>query len=292
MDDLLWAWVQPHGVFLLVHSGWWLVTGWVLLWILLWLFAQAILRRLQQTMMFWRLDSFPFPRIVHLLRTRFDNQHLNGLPLTLAATVFFAITLLLSGVVENVVERDFIVEFDHWIASSMAQAHSESTVFIFHAITILGNSNIVVTLWIITLITLSVFGNRFWALPLFISFIGSASMAALGKYGFARSRPIEALFVMHSPSFPSGHSTLAMSFYAVLFYLWWRRTTSWDRQVWIAFIGMSFVLLLASSRIIIGVHYVSDVLAGLLLGSLWFIIAISLYEWLSFKKYINFKGDN
>lgn len=117
-------------------------------------------------------------------------------------------------------------------------------------------------------------------------------MAALGKYGFARLRPTEALFISHTASFPSGHSTLAMSFYAVLFYLWWRRTSSWNGQVWIAIAGVSFVLLLGSSRMIIGVHYVSDVLAGLLLSGLWSILAISLYEWLNIKQYMQLKRDN
>ncbi|MGZ8548664.1 MAG: phosphatase PAP2 family protein [Sulfuricurvum sp.] len=226
------------------------------------------------------------------MRTRFDNQHLSGLPLTLASTVFLAIVLLLTGIVEDVVEQDFIVQFDHWIAASMAQAHTASVVSVFYAITMLGSPIIIVPLWIIALIALYVLGNRFWAFPLFISFIGSISMVTLSKYGFARPRPMEALFVLHSPSFPSGHSTLAMSFYAVCFYLWWRRTAGWNGQFWILFAGMSFVALLSGSRIIIGVHYVSDVLAGLLLGSLWFIIAISLYEWLNLKHYINFRSDN
>lgn len=291
MDDLLWAWAQPQGAFLLAHIGWWLVALWVLSWFLLWRFAQTILKRFLQTFRRTRLDNFPFPKLVKFLCTRFDNQHLNGLPLTLAVTVFFALALLLSGVVEDVVEHDFIVRFDHWVAAAMAQVHTQPVVSVFHSITMLGTPNIIVPLWFIALISLSIFGNRYWALPLFISFIGSISLSTLGKYVFARPRPIEALFVEHSPSFPSSHSTLAMSFYAVCFYLLWRRSTGWNRQVWIAFAGISFVLLLSGSRIIIGVHYVSDVMAGLLLGSLWFVIAISLYEWLNFKKYIDFRRD-
>jgi undecaprenyl-diphosphatase len=291
MNELLWAWVQPREAVLLAHIGWWIVAIWVLFWIFLWKFAKPILRRFHHSMKYFRWTNLPFPRLVHLLKLRFDNQHLSGLPLTLAATVFLAIALLLSGVVEDVIEQDFIVQFDHWIAASMVQAHTESVVSVFYAITMLGIPAIVAPLAITALIALSVFGNRFWALPLFISFIGSISMSTLGKYEFARPRPIEALYVIHSPSFPSSHSTLAMSFFAVCFYLWWRRTTGWNGQVLIAFAGTSFVLLLSISRIIIGVHYVSDVLAGLLLGSLWFIIAISLYEWLHFKKYINLRGD-
>ncbi|MDD5119581.1 MAG: phosphatase PAP2 family protein [Sulfuricurvum sp.] len=291
MDDMLWAWVQPRGTFLLAHIGWWIVAGWVLLWLFLWRFSRPMLKRLHHIIRYFKWINVPFPRLIRLLRRRFDNQHLSGLPLTLAATVFFAITLLLSGVVEDVVDQDFIVQFDHWIAASMVQAHTEWVVSVFYAITMLGTPTVLVPLWIITFIAFTVFGNRYWALPLFISSIGSISMSTLGKYGFARPRPTEALFVIYSPSFPSSHSTLAMSFYAVCFYLWWRHTTGWNGKFWIVFAGMSFVLLLSSSRIIIGVHYVSDVLAGFLLGSLWFIIAISLYEWLNFKKYIHFRSE-
>ncbi|HZF70108.1 phosphatase PAP2 family protein [Sulfuricurvum sp.] len=291
MDALLWAWVQPKGTFLLAHIGWWIVGLWVALWLFVWKFAKPVLRRSYRMMSYFRRIHVPFPRLVNLLKIRFDYQRLSGLPLTLAATVFLAVALLLTGVVEDVVEQDFIVQFDHWIAASMAQAHTESVVSVFHTITLLGTPAIIVPLWMIALIALSVLGNRYWAFPLFISFIGSISMATLGKYGFARPRPMEALFVIHSPSFPSAHSTLAMSFYAVCFYLWWRRTTGWNGQVLITFTGMSFVLLLSGSRIIIGVHYVSDVLAGLLLGSLWFIIAISLYEWMNLKHYIQFRSD-
>ena len=290
MDELLWAWVQPHGAFLLAHIGWWLVALWALFWLLLWRFAQTVLKYFLETLKRTRFDDFPFPKFIQFLRTRFDNQHLIGLPLTLAVTVFFALVLLLCGIVEDVVERDFIVHFDHWVATAMAQVHTQPVVSVFHAVTMLGNPYVIVPLLIIVLVSLYLFGNRYWALPLFVSFIGSISMSSLGKYAFARPRPIEALFVEHSLSFPSGHSTLAMSFYAVCFYLLWCRSKSWNRQVLISFIGTSFVLLLSGSRIIIGVHYVSDVLAGLLLGSLWFVIAISLYEWLNFKKYIDLRG--
>ena len=60
-------------------------------------------------------------------------------------------------------------------------------------------------------------------------------------------------------------------------------------KILISYLGSSFVLLLAFSRIIMGVHYLTDVVAGLLLGGLWFIIALSLYEWLDDKKYIQLK---
>lgn len=291
MDDWLWAFIQRQGLFLFEHIGWWIVIIWVLLWILIWRYTRIIISRLQQKMANFQMthiqfDSLQFPQLVHLLSKRFDNTHLTGLPLTLAFSIFFALTILLLGIVEDVLERDFIVQFDHWVATTMAQAHTQSVVSVFHTITILGSPSVVIPLWVTILIILSIFKNYLLALPLFISLIGSTGMAALAKYGFARPRPIEALYIEHSASFPSAHATLAMSFYAVLFYLWWRRTSNWNIQVFITFLGTSFVLLLASSRIIIGVHYVSDVIAGLLLGGLWFTATISLYEWLYANKRI------
>jgi len=155
MDDYIWTWIQKQGLFLLEYIGVWIVAIWLLLWIFLWRFAQGILRRLQQIMTSWQLGRLPFPRLTRLLSTRFDNQHLTGLPLTLAVSIFLALALLLSGIVEDVVERDFIVQFDHWMAVTMAQVHTESVVFVFHAITMLGNTNILVPIWITVIIVLS-----------------------------------------------------------------------------------------------------------------------------------------
>lgn len=240
----------------------------------------------QRSVSLWLM---PFPWLSRLLSPRLNTQQITGLPLTLALMAVLALMLLLSGLVEDVVEQDTIVQFDYWVATTMAQVRTDALVTFFDTMTQLGNTKIVLPLLLLALTSLVLWGNRFWALPLVLSFVGSMTMAALGKYGFARPRPIEALFVEHSPSFPSAHATLAMAFYAVLFYLWWRRTSHRSLQMMIAIMGMTFVTLLASSRIIIGVHYVSDVIAGLLLGGLWFVIAISLYEWLNAKQYIQLR---
>lgn len=292
MDKWLWSWLEPQGNFLLAHVGWWLMVAWIGLWLFIGLkgqfFLQLLLTKRIQWQQSFRLWLMPFPMTSRFLSARFNQQKLTGLPLTLLLVVFISALLLLTGVVEAFVEQDFMVQFDHWIAQSMAAARSDFIVAIFHTITVMGNSSIALPLLLLAATTLTFWGNRFWAIPLITSFMGSIAIAGLAKYGFARPRPIEALFVEQSPSFPSGHSTLAMSFYAVLFYLWWRQTTSWAGQIWIAFLGSSFVVLLASSRVIIGVHYISDVIAGLLLGGLWFLIAISLYEWLNVNQRIHF----
>lgn len=89
---------------------------------------------------------------------------------------------------------------------------------------------------------------------------------------FRRSRPeLDHLLVVHGYSYPSGHAMISMGFYGMLFVVWaleWR-----DKDLalrWIpVFCGITFILLIGLSRIMLGVHYPTDVIAGFAAGSVW-----------------------
>jgi membrane-associated phospholipid phosphatase len=104
----------------------------------------------------------------------------------------------------------------------------------------------------------------FWVL----SVGGAAVLNLLAKYGFARSRP--ALWVSISPettySFPSGHAMESMAVVTAIVCLVWNRG-HWG---WPALIlGTAFVVLVGGSRVYLGVHYPSDVLAAWLASFAW-----------------------
>lgn len=292
MNELTLSGIQED-VFLIKYIECFFIICWFVMWLVIWYRGNKIINSCRK--IYKKYFLFPkewlnsFPRVNNFLIQRFDNNKLSGLYLTLSFIVFVSILFLLLGVTEDFIEQDFIVQIDYWIAKNIALTRTELVVDFFHFFTFFGNGKLVFFLFISILIIMIFVYNYFWLFPLIISVGGSMSTAWLSKYCFLRPRPIEALFIEQSPSFPSGHATIAMSFYAVLFYLWWRQASNWNMQVIISFLGSSFVLLLAFSRIIIGVHYLTDVIAGLLLGGLWFIIALSLYEWLNNKKYIQLK---
>lgn len=92
------------------------------------------------------------------------------------------------------------------------------------------------------------------------------------KEFFRRSRPeLDHLLVVHGYSYPSGHAMIAMGFYGMLFAIW---TLEWKgRNVlrrWLpVFCGILFVLLIGVSRVMLGVHFPTDVFAGFAAGFVW-----------------------
>lgn len=104
----------------------------------------------------------------------------------------------------------------------------------------------------------------FWVL----SVCGAALLNFLAKYSFARARP--SLWVSILPettySFPSGHAMESMAVVTAVICLVWNKG-NW-RWASIA-LGLIFVLLVGVSRVYLGVHYPSDVLAGWLASFAW-----------------------
>lgn len=96
---------------------------------------------------------------------------------------------------------------------------------------------------------------------------GSALLNLATKQWFARARP--SLWASIAPeatySFPSGHAMGSMTLAWVAVLLAWR--TPWRVPVTLA--GMAFVLLVGLSRVYLGVHYPSDIIAGWCAASAW-----------------------
>lgn len=281
----LLAFLDNHTHLLIQDMGSLLLIIWLGLWLVMFLFGKPFCQRLKNHLQQLFVHSktsiwlIPFPILSWLIEQRLNPNRLSGLPTTLLLIAIVMIATLLAGLIEDIVNTETVVMIDQWFSHGIAQMRTEQVSHLFSTITLLGNPEVVLPLWGATLMILWVRKQHWIAAAIFVSFSGSLLTAGLAKWAFQRPRPDHALWLEHSFSLPSGHATLAMAFYGVLFYLWWRQQTRWRNQVGVAFIGSSFVLGLGISRLIVGVHYMSDVLAGFLLGSIWLLIAVSLIEW-------------
>ncbi len=107
-----------------------------------------------------------------------------------------------------------------------------------------------------------------------VSFVGTFLLNSLLKFIFARPRPdlFPPLVVEHSYSFPSGHTMSAIAYFGLLALVLWQR----GRRGWAVLAGL-WVPLVALSRVYLGAHYPSDVLASLAIGTIWLVIVWFAY---------------
>lgn len=219
------------------------------------------------------------PRFFGMLQRRFALHRFNGLPLTLLGLVFLYLLALFGGIVEDLLSSDPIVALDKSLAQLLAAYRTPETIEVFIWISNLGAWQIIVPFLLLILAVCWRRGNPGYGLPLMVAVAGSEAMTFLGKYAFHRPRPVEAVLLEHSYAFPSGHATIAVAFYGYLAYLLIRGVESWRWRVNLLFGFTGLILLIGLSRMVLGVHYLSDVLGGYLIGGMWLVLAISLAEW-------------
>lgn len=99
-----------------------------------------------------------------------------------------------------------------------------------------------------------------------LSMGSTAVMMTFMKEFFMRARPEDALQVLTSPSFPSGHSAMAAAFFLVFMYILVPKIHSWIKREMFIVICVLAVIAIGLSRVVLNVHWPSDVIAGWSLG--------------------------
>ena len=116
---------------------------------------------------------------------------------------------------------------------------------------------------------------------------GSIAMTIVGKGFVDRARPPASLAVPPleiSPSFPSGHTLNATVLTTVVAYLLLIETTAtWQRVVTVT-VAVAFVVAMGLSRVFLGHHWLTDVVAGWLIGLAWALLVITAHRlWLTLR---------
>jgi membrane-associated phospholipid phosphatase len=170
--------------------------------------------------------------------------------------------------------------FDQEIIDAVGSYSSPTMDGFMLFMTEMGSTFMLGLLLVISMIWLFVKRKNIWGMLLyFITVAGGGLLNLWLKSFFERERPnVNRITEADGFSFPSGHSMGSMTYYGFLIYLVIRsKYKPLSKLGWVILFGL-VILLIGISRIYLGVHYPSDVLAGYMAGSVWLFFCISLLE--------------
>lgn len=242
--------------------------------------GQGIMRLTGRSRLLPRLERRS-PRAAAFLASRVARDRFSGLPLTLMAILALYLVFLGIGLLDDVLDSNQVVAFDHYINSALSVLRNPDFLQLMAAITSLASIGTVVAV-------VTVSAGLLWAhrrIPymagLLVSVIGSQTLTYIGKYAVDRHRPDFLTFASAStPSFPSGHATAAIALYGFIIYAIARDIPGSRRRFELAYWGSALIALIAFSRAMLSVHFASDIAEGLLVGGFWLLAGCALTEYL------------
>lgn len=214
---------------------------------------------------------------IAFVQARLSPHSYLGLQLTTGAVLLIGAGWLFGGIAEDVVTGDPLTLVDVRVA---AWFHAHATPFltaIMLAITRLHDPLSVTVAVLLVAGFLAWKRNGYWLICLSLTVPFGMLLNVLMKYSFQRTRPsFEApLLVLSSYSFPSGHVAGATLFYGVLAAMLVAQMQAWRWRVMVVLTAFAMVLLVALTRLYLGVHYLSDVLAAFAEGVAWLALCLT-----------------
>ena len=178
---------------------------------------------------------------------------------------------------EEVAEGD--TGLDNRIADELHEHATRPLTEFFEAVTTLGNGIVLAGVAAIAAYLLA--RRRYYteAVLMVLAYAGAQVLSFSLKLAFRRDRPFftDPLATLSTYSFPSGHATVSIAVYGALTLVLLRRLTGPARIVCLA-AAVLLVSLIGFSRLYLGVHFLSDVLAGFSVGLAWLALCVVVLD--------------
>lgn len=186
------------------------------------------------------------------------------LSLFLGILFFIVMILVLLGKTGN---------FDQMVYNTIISFRNSFFDFYFINVTKLANTS---TIIFVVLLVVIIFRNRY-ALFLVVSSLDSILLTTIFKYFVQRSRPSGLKLIEQGGySFPSGHTMISVCVYGYFLYLVMTKIKNKIVKYSVSILLILVILSIGVSRIYVGVHFASDVLAGYLLSICYLLLLIDM----------------
>jgi membrane-associated phospholipid phosphatase len=223
------------------------------------------------------MASTMFPRLRRFVAARLSPEEATGLHMTIGVMLMIAAAWLFGGIAEDVVTGDDItlldVQLAHWLHRHASADVTRIMLFVTHWHGMVGSA-------VMALLLAGYFHLRkqhYWLLAELFVVPGGMLLNVLLKYVFQRARPSfdDPLLTLSTYSFPSGHTANAALLYGLIGCWLWMRHRGPGARAAIVAAACAMVALVAFSRMYLGVHYLSDVLAASAEGAAWLAVCIT-----------------
>ncbi len=206
------------------------------------------------------------------------NRIVNKLSFWLLAAAFAGITVFVTMQPVNNLDNNIAAFIQGW--------ESDSLTPIMKFFTVLGSTKVSILIAAVVLGVLYLIYRKLSEPILFAAALGgAAAMNVLFKQIFSRPRPeVHRLIEETGFSYPSGHTMGAMALYGAIAFLLWRHADKVWKRTLIIIGTIILVIMIAVSRIYLGVHYPSDITGGILASGIWLSIVIGIYQWMQEKR--------
>jgi membrane-associated phospholipid phosphatase len=207
------------------------------------------------------------------LNARRDPAAATGLALTLAMVVAVGGGLLLGVLAYLIRTSSQLIGADNGVAKWGNHHASATSTHVLNGITQLGSVYTILALCVLLALAETIRERSVWVVPFIVAVMGGEEiLTATVKQLAGRVRPtFNPAAATLGPSFPSGHSATAAAFYATTALLLGRWRSRPARAV-LTGVAVGIAVAVAASRVLLDVHWLSDVIAGLALGWGWFAV--------------------
>lgn len=218
-----------------------------------------------------------FHRLQRFLAARLSPTEELGLHFTIGILLMLAAAWVFGDIAEDVVEREEITILDAWLAHWF---HARARPAFTSVMLVLTHWHSTAGMLVMTLLLGIYFYARkanYWLLTLLTAVPGGMSLNVLLKHIFRRARPTfeQPLLELATYSFPSGHTVAATLFYGVVACYLVMLPRSWRSRTLVVAAACLMVALVGLSRMYLGVHYLSDVMAAVVEGGGWLAVCVT-----------------
>lgn len=181
---------------------------------------------------------------------------------------------------DDVIIEKSVSNLDTILANSVYSLRTTVLTQIMKIITDLGNPLSVAIFLCVVFLILFLLKKRKYIFSILISSVFGEIFVYVMKIIVQRPRPLiqNALIIETDPSFPSGHAMIAVTVYGLIFYFLMEISKKNWQKILVSIFGILIIGGIGFSRIYLGVHWPSDILASYLLGGGWTCFVIGLLK--------------